>query len=141
MIKEIVKYKNFNDETVEATVYFNFNKTELAELEWSVEGGLSAQLKEIAEKEDLKQMIPVFREIVSRAYGERDGDNFIKTESIREKFKYSLLCDEIIWMLISDKQNASEFVNKLLQPLQDALDSKVKESTLDEFKKKKKKNK
>lgn len=116
MLKKTVKYTDFNGVERVEDFYFNLTKAEVAEMELSVDGGLSAMLERIIDSKVNKDIINVFKEIVLRAYGVKseDGRRFIKTEALREEFSQTAAYSEIFMELALNENAASEFVNGIL---------------------------
>lgn len=116
MIKKSFTWTNLNDEVVTEEFYFALSLAELAELEMSEKGGLTAWLDAIMKDQDGRQIMAKFKEIILASVGRRslDGNRFIKNEEIRQDFlnsePYSLLFMEII----KEPAKASEFVNGLV---------------------------
>jgi len=117
VLKKTIKYKNlFTDEEMEGDFYFHLSKAEIAELELSVEGGLSEALKRIIESKDNKEIFAEFKHIVLEAYGVRseDGTRFIKNQKVREEFESSEAFSELLIEILTDEDKAAEFVNGII---------------------------
>ena len=97
MIKETITYEDYNGEKQTEDFYFNLNKAELTELNFSTEGGLETRIRRIMNERDNKAIMAMFKEIILKAYGKKsdDGKRFIKSQELRDEFEqteaYSVL--------------------------------------------------
>lgn len=116
MLKKTVTYTDYNGVERTEDFYFNLSKAEVAEMELSVDGGLSQMLENIVKSKDNKQIISIFKDIVLKSYGEKsmDGKRFIKNDEIREAFSQTEAYSEIFIELALNEQSAAEFVNGIL---------------------------
>ncbi len=116
MITQKVEYTNYNGEKKTETLYFNLSKVELAELEVSEKGGLSKKIEKIIAEKDNNEIYKTFKEIVLLAYGTKslDGEGFIKSEELKNKFVQSAVFEEFMWSLLNDEEKASNFINSLM---------------------------
>lgn len=115
MIKKTVTYTNFDGETVTEDVYFNMTKAELLELEVSAEGGsFTDQLQEIVKAKDGKAIIQGFKTIVLLSYGQRKGNNFVKSDLLREEFASSEAYSEVFMELATDAEAGAAFINGIM---------------------------
>lgn len=116
MISKKITFENFDGETVTETHYFNLTAAEIAEMEVSKDGGLSAYLKQIVEAENVRRVLEVFKEIVSRSYGERseDGKRFHKNKEIAESFCTTEAYSAMFVEFISDADAFAKFVSALM---------------------------
>jgi len=116
MLKRNITYKDFNDEEVTETFYFNLSKTELIELEVSYEGGLQGAIQRIIEAKDERALVMEFKRIVLLSYGERsaDGKRFIKNDQLREEFTQTAAYDALFMELATDEDAAAKFIQGIL---------------------------
>lgn len=134
MLKERIKYVDFNGEEREEDFYFNLTTAEIAEMELSTTGGLAEMIKRIIDAKDTPAIIKVFKELVLKAYGEKsdDGKRFIKSEEISTAFSQTQAYSDIFMKLATDDEYATNFINGIV-PKEAQLDEKA----LAEVKKKK----
>lgn len=80
MLKKTITYKDFNDVERTEDHYFNLTDAELTEMEASVNGGLSTMIRQIIASEDVRSIVPIFKDIILKSYGVKspDGKRFIK---------------------------------------------------------------
>lgn len=116
MLKKTVTYTDYNGVERTEDFYFNLSKAEAAEMELSVDGGLSRMLENIVKAKDNKQIITIFKEIVLKSYGEKsqDGKRFIKSKEISEAFSQTEAYSEIFMELALNEKAATEFINGVL---------------------------
>lgn len=116
MLKKTVTYTDYNGVERTEDFYFNLSKAEAAEMELSVDGGLSQMLENIVKAKDNKQIITIFKEIILKSYGEKsqDGKRFIKSKEISEAFSQTEAYSELFMELALNEKAATEFINGVL---------------------------
>lgn len=116
MLKKSITYVDYNGVERTEDFYFNLSKAEVAEMELSIDGGLSQMLENIVKSKDNKQIIAIFKDIILRSYGEKspDGKRFIKNDEIREAFSQTEAYSELFIELALNEEAAANFVNGIL---------------------------
>lgn len=116
MLKKTVTYEDpFNPgEEVTQDLYFNLTKAELVEMEMQVAGGLKEHLEGIARAQDGGQIMAEMKAIILKAYGKRDGTNFIKNDKIREEFESSEAYSTMFMEMVTEADKAVEFVQGIM---------------------------
>ena len=116
MIKKTVTYKNFNDVEVTEYCYFKYTESQLADLEMSVGGGLSATLRSLSAAQNETELYKFFRQLILGAYGIKsaDGRKFMKSKEISEDFEQTAAYNAIFMELVTNTDKAIEFVNNLI---------------------------
>ena len=116
MIKKTIKYADYDGVQHEEDFYFNLSRAEIIEMEFGVKGGLTKKLERISKSQDPTQVMPVFKDIILKAYGKKsdDGKRFIKSKALSEEFAQTEAYSELLIELIGDEKKASEFVNGLV---------------------------
>ena len=117
MIKQLVKYTDFNGNEQEETLYFHMSKAEITMLELSVPGGLSKKLEEVSKANDLGEISKIMYDMVLSAYGQKseDGKRFVKNAQIKEDFKNSAAFSELFMTLAQNEEKAKAFMESLMQ--------------------------
>ena len=105
MLKKTITYVDYLGTTRTEDFYFNLSKTELSDMQMSVDGGLDSKLQKMLDAVNSREIYTTFVEIVLAAYGEvsPDGRYFIKEDEnghkLVDKFRrspaYDVLMDEI----------------------------------------------
>lgn len=117
MLKKTISYKDYNDVDRTEDFYFNLSKSEIAEMELGVDGGLSELLKKIIATKNNKELMAQFKKLILTAYGEKspDGKRFIKSEELSTAFAQTEAYAELFFELMKDGgEKAAEFVNSIL---------------------------
>lgn len=116
MIKETIKFENFNGEMIERDYFFHLSRAEVLEMEASKEGGMSTYIQSIINTRDSKAIMGLFTEIVKKSYGEKsnDGMRFVKYPELLEAFVQSEAYSELIMKLCGDADAAAKFVNGVM---------------------------
>lgn len=111
-----VKYTDYLDNEREETLMFHLTEAEIAELQLSHKGGLTAYIHRVTESKDNVAIAELFKEILIKSYGVRsdDGRRFMKNKTIVEEFVESPAYSIMYMKLASDDQFASEFMNKVV---------------------------
>ena len=117
MIKQSIKYTNFDGKDAVLDAWFNLTEAELMEMELSETGGLAEKIQQIVDAKDQPSIIKVFQEIILKAYGERseDGVYFYKEDEngrpLSQKFKQTAAYSALFMELALDADKAAKFVN------------------------------
>lgn len=112
MLKRPVKYTDLDGNEVEEEFLFNLSKTDLINMEASIEGGLEARLARIVREKNVAKLIVELQNIVKLAYGVRsdDGKRFVKSTEMAEEFSQTPAYDSLIWELATDDKAAAVFM-------------------------------
>lgn len=136
MFKKKVKFTNYFDMEVEKDLYFGLSESEIVDTNLTTYGGLETVIERITKEKDLPKLVELFKELVIKSYGEvsEDGNNFIKSKDVKERFIYSPAYDIIYMELMQSTDAAIEFVKGIMpKKYQGKLDETFKS---DEYKKK-----
>lgn len=99
MLKQKVKYEDFDGNIQDETLYFNLSRMELVALQGRYgKEDMVKYIEKLIEDKNLEKMYELLNDIVLTAYGVRseDGKRFIKNEQIREEFVQSLAYEALI---------------------------------------------
>lgn len=116
MIGKTIEYVDYDGMTQKDTFYFNLNKAELLEMEASRIGGMSKLLRNIAESTKTDQIIPIFKEILCRAIGEKslDGKRFVKNQEVTDRFLQSEAYNVFFQELLETPGAAASFIKGVM---------------------------
>lgn len=116
MLKQSIKYTDYNGTEREETFYFNLSRAELIDLEYKTPGGLRDLLERIVKEKDSVKIYQMFKDIVMLSYGEKsdDGKHFVKSPEISKAFTETEAFSELMMMFVSDAEFAAKFVNSVV---------------------------
>lgn len=113
MLKETIKYFDFDGNERTENFYFNLTKAECMEMELGTVGGMQQFIEKIIEERDNKRIVELFKEIILKAYGEKsaDGKHFYKSKEISDAFASTEAYSELFMKLATDSDAAAKFIN------------------------------
>jgi hypothetical protein len=116
MLKERIKYVDYNGVEREEDFYFNLTRSEVAELEMSTEGGLVEKIERIVAAQDGGEIMRLFKEILLKSYGEKsdDGRRFVKSDNLSIAFSHTPAYDQLFMKLVTNPEAAAKFVNGIV---------------------------
>jgi len=116
MLKERIKFKDFEDRDREMDFYFHLSESELSEMEMSKNGGLTKLLKRIIDEDDMEKLAGYFKDLILKSYGikSNDGLRFEKSEEISRNFSHTNAYNMLYMSLIKDADKAAAFVNGIV---------------------------
>lgn len=116
MYKKTVEYTDFNGHECKDDLYFHMSKNELADLEFSKEGGFGSYLDTVIKEKDPAKIANIAREIILMSYGKKseDGKRFQKSPEIVAELKESPAYDELIFGFIDDPAGFAAFCEGIL---------------------------
>lgn len=132
-----MKFDNLDEEEVEETFYFNYNKKEIAELlefgrvmKFAKPGDpprepLEVQMEKLStpveesglnQTENNQQAYQIFQDLILDAYGKKGADNvtFEKTWELRNHFENHVAFVELIFEFLGNPPLAASFIEKCL---------------------------
>ncbi len=113
---EKITYTDYNGVERTEDFLFNLTKTEIMEMETSVDGGLSETMKKFVEKQNIPELMKLAKNLILRSYGEKsaDGKHFKKSKEISEDFANTEAYSVLFMKLMTDADAASKFVNGIV---------------------------
>ncbi len=116
MYKITETYTDYDDNQRTEDFYFNYSEAELADLQFSVSGGLAGMIDKIIKTNDMPKLVELFRELIQKAYGEKsnDGRRFMKSPELTKDFTETVAYSQIYMRLATDSKAAQEFINKVV---------------------------
>ena len=115
MLKETIKYTDFNGMERTEDFYFNLTKVELMRMEAKVQGGLSDKLKRVSAAKDAAAIMEVMEDLIRASYGKKTADGgFVKKPEYVDEFVSTEAYSELFMKLITDDTAAANFANGIL---------------------------
>lgn len=116
MLKKTIKFTDYFGEERTQDFYFNLNKSELIEMNFTTTGGMQNMLDQIRNTQDNKRIYELFKDIVLKAYGEKssDGLRFIKSKELSEAFSQTEAYNELIVEFFSNPDAAANFMKAII---------------------------
>ena len=116
MLKETIKYTDYNGVERTEDFWFHLSKAELMEWEMGTTGGLTEMIKRIVDAQDAPAIIKIFKELVLKGYGQKspDGKRFIKSEELATEFSQTEAYSQLFMDLATDADKAAAFVNGIM---------------------------
>lgn len=123
MIKKTVEYTDFDGNKRKEDFYFHLTEAEVADWELSIEGGLSKMLVNIIKSNDVRKIIPIYKEILIKSYGVKspDGRRFIKNDEVREDFVQTQAFSDLYMKLATDADEGSEFIKGVMPKIDESM--------------------
>lgn len=119
MLTKAITYEDYNGNKKTKNFYFNLTRSEIAKMHLYEDGGLEAKIKKMVESGNNKEIFYYFEDFVLSCYGEKsaDGEEFVKNDEIREKFKNHPAYDVLFMEFIEGGDKAmSDFINGVIPP-------------------------
>lgn len=118
MLKEVLKYVDFDGNEREEEFRFHLTKAELAEMNFSAKGGLEKMITRIINERDTTELIKIFKELLLRSYGKvsDDGRRFIKSPELRTEFEQTQAYSDLYMRFLEDPDQLVKFVEGIVPP-------------------------
>lgn len=129
MLKKTIKYTDYNGVERNEDFYFNLNKAELMEMEMMIPGGMADMIKNIVKAQDTPSIMKIFKEIITKSYGEKsaDGKRFIKSKELTDAFTQTEAYAQLFTELATNDVEAAKFIRGIVPGDIDISDEKIKE--------------
>lgn len=119
MLKKDITYKDLDGNSLTETFWFHMNEGELTKLalgKEGKEGGFDTWVRNLINSNDGEVIVENFEKIMLATIGERSADNkrFIKTDEIRDNFRFSDAWSVLFMELMTDEKKMSDFVNAVV---------------------------
>jgi hypothetical protein len=116
MLTKKITYPDYNGVNRTETFYFNLTQAEVIEMEYEIDGGLSAMIDRLIEAIDLPEIIKILKKLILKAYGVKspDGKKFVKSPELATAFSQTEAYSVLFMELATDAKAASEFINGIL---------------------------
>lgn len=119
MVKETILFHDLEGNEITRDFYFNMFATEVAEWNFSKEGGLAERIQKLNVETDQGEIIKLLKEIILKSYGHKgeDGIQFIKTEEDAIAFSQTEAFQVLFLKLAQDENEAARFINGIMPPM------------------------
>lgn len=116
MLPKKIKSIDFDGNEREETYYFNITEAEMADMALSKDGGLEVYITRIIESKSVPELKELFKFFIDKSYGVKsdDGKYHRKSPELLADFKATQAYSELIMELLSDTQNAIDFINGII---------------------------
>lgn len=119
MLRKIIKYTDYNDNTRTQEFFFYLSKKDIQKLNARYEGGIQGRFNIIMNKLDNRLLLETVEDLILSSYGEKseDGAKFVKNEKVRADFESSAAYEELFDELTTGDNAAdkfSDFLRKIL---------------------------
>ena len=112
MFSREFNYTDYNGNEKKATYWFSLEKDEMLRMELGNYGGLEHTMKRLMKEERPDKVLDILESVVLTAVGEisPDGSSFYKNEKIREAFRQTKVCHDLLFELMSDENALQKFI-------------------------------
>lgn len=113
MFKATVRSRSlFNDEVTTQTLYFNLSRREMMDFVKKYDGINSFRdyLDSAKTAEDVYTIVEFIDDVLGSAYGERQGERFVKSEVIRDNFLNGPLYEALFEKMLTDGRFAADLL-------------------------------
>lgn len=116
MLKKTITYTDYEDLVRTEDFYFNLSKAEIAEMEYSIDGGMKNLLEQIVKSQSTPQIFEMFKMVILKAYGEKspDGRRFVKSKELSDAFSQTEAYSDLVIEMLSGPNVAAEFINAVI---------------------------
>lgn len=105
MFKATVRSRSlFNDEVTTQTLYFNLSRREMMDFIKKYDGinSFREYLNSAKSSEDVYSIVEFIDDVLGSAYGERQGERFVKSEVIRDNFLNGPLYEALFEKMLNE---------------------------------------
>ena len=74
MLKQTIKFKDYNDQDREITEYFHLNEAEIVDLQAKSENGIQADMQDAILSNDAARVLDFIKNLVHLSYGKKSAD-------------------------------------------------------------------
>ena len=119
MIKWAITFTDYEGNEKTREYRFHLSKADLIEMEFSTPGGMQNLIDFIVEKEDLRRLTNLIKDIILNSYGElsEDGSRFVKVKNghrLSEDFQQTEAYSELYMQLNSDENALTKFIEGVI---------------------------
>lgn len=123
MLKKTIVYRDYDGNERSENFYFNLNKAEVMEMEFSFSGGMTNVIEQMVNTQDVTRIMELFKKVIMAAYGEKsaDGKRFMKIgpdgRRLAEAFVETEAYSELFMELVTDPKKFADFITAVIPTL------------------------
>ena len=117
MLKQTIKFKDYNDQDREITEYFHLNEAEIVDMQAKSTNGIQADMQDAILSNDAGRVLDFIKNLVHLSYGKKstDGVHFDKSPELLHRFVTSAYYSDFLLGLIQDNgAKGQEFVKGIM---------------------------
>lgn len=117
LLNKSITYTDYNGNQRTEQFSFNLNKAELLELDSKYPSiGLNGEVSRISKLGNPGAFAPLFKEIITMAYGEKtdDGRRFVKSKELSDSFVQTAAYDVLFMELASTEDSMENFLQAIM---------------------------
>lgn len=119
MLKKSITYTDYEGNEKTREYRFHLSKADLLEMEFSTPGGMQQLIEVIIEREDIKRLTNLIKDIILNSYGELsdDGTHFVKIKNghrLAEDFQQTEAYSELYMELNTNETALTEFIEGVI---------------------------
>ena len=141
MFKATIRARSlFNDEITTQTLYFNMSRREMMDFIKKYDGinSFREYLNSAKNAEDVYSIVEFIDDVLGSAYGERQGERFVKSEVIRDNFLNGPLYEALFEKMLNDGNFAVDlltgiFPEKIMEQVKKDADFQTAQQKLEEL--------
>lgn len=114
MIKKVITFEDIDGEQATEEYHFGLSKADLVEMKFFHRKDLMEYVEGLIKSEDGGEIISIFRDILMRSVGKRDGKRFIKTQDIRDEFEQTGAYSAMLMELLQSENSGADFIAGIL---------------------------
>lgn len=116
MYTKAITYPNLDGQQVTEEHHFNLTKAEAVEMNFSRQGGVEEYARRIVEAESHGELIALFKDLILRTYGRREGQRFVKKQEYTDEFEQTGAYSELFIELATNAEEAIKFFRGVVPP-------------------------
>jgi hypothetical protein len=119
VLKQTIKYTDFDGEQQEEDWHFHLTKADVVEMQMEFggtldEGALEKRVKELFATKDAKVIIKFFKDMIAKSVGKRDGKRFVRTEEVANDFMQTEAYSAFFMSLVTDAEAGAAFFRSIV---------------------------
>jgi hypothetical protein len=109
MYTRAISYEDLDGQVVEHVYSFHLTKAEAVEMNFSRKGGVEAYARKIVDTKEHGELVELFKDLILKTYGIRDGMRFTKSPEITAEFVETGAYSELFIELATNADEAIKF--------------------------------